>query len=168
MGRLAEVGFCPLLHFMVMDKRVQADRLRALVGPAVARLGFEVVDIEFISGQKTLRIYIDGPQGVDVDDCARVSRQVSALFDVEDPIPGQYTLEISSPGLDRPLARRVDFERFAGSLIKVKTAAPVDGRRNFQGRLVGLVGERVVLEADETRYDLAFDNIEKARLVPEL
>ncbi len=158
----------PTFAFMVMEKRIQADRLRALVEPAVTHLGFEVVDIEFISGQKTLRIYIDGPQGIDVDDCARVSRQVSALFDVEDPIPGQYTLEISSPGLDRPLARRGDFERFAGSLVKVKTAAPVDGRRNFQGRLVGLVGDNVILEADETRYDLAFDNIEKARLVPEL
>ena len=158
----------PTFAFMVMEKRIQADRLRALVEPAVTHLGFEVVDIEFISGQKTLRIYIDGPRGILVDDCARVSRQVSALFDVEDPIPGQYTLEISSPGLDRPLARRGDFERFAGSLVKVKTAAPVDGRRNFQGRLVGLIGDNVVLEADETRYDLAFDNIEKARLVPEL
>jgi len=82
---------------MVMEKHIQADRLRVLVEPVVAHLGFEVVDIEFLSGQKTLRIYIDGPQGIDVDDCARVSRQVSALFDVEDPIPGQYTLEISSP-----------------------------------------------------------------------
>ena len=168
MGRSAEVGFKPTFAFMVMEKHIQADRLRALVEPVVAHLGFEVVDIEFVSGQKILRIYIDGPQGIDVDDCARVSRQVSALFDVEDPIPGQYTLEISSPGLDRPLARPGDFERFAGSQIKVKTVLPVDGRRNFRGRLVGVVDGRVVLEADETRYDLAFDNIEKARLVPEL
>ncbi|WP_298135364.1 ribosome maturation factor RimP [Acidiferrobacter sp.] len=158
----------PTFAFMVMEKRVQTDRLRALVEPALAHLGFEVVDIEFVSGQKTLRIYIDRPQGVDVDDCARVSRQVSALFDVEDPIPGQYTLEISSPGLDRPLVRPGDFARFAGSLVKLKTMLPVDGRRNFQGRLVGLIDGRVILKADETRYDLAFENIEKARLVPEL
>ncbi len=158
----------PTFAFMVMEKRIQAERLRALVEPAVARLGFEVVDIEFISGQKTLRIYIDGPAGIDVDDCARVSRQVSALFDVEDPIPGHYTLEISSPGLDRPLARPADFTRFTGSMVKIKTALPVDGRRNFQGRLLGWDGERVSLEIDETRYDLAFENIEKARLVPEI
>ncbi|HUW99294.1 MAG TPA: ribosome maturation factor RimP [Acidiferrobacter sp.] len=151
-----------------MEKRIQTDRLRALVEPAVVQLGFELVDIEFISGQKTLRIYIDGPNGIDVDDCARVSRQVSALFDVEDPIPGQYTLEVSSPGLDRPLARREDFARFAGSQVKIKTLTPADGRRNFQGRLVGLSGECVVLETAETRYDLALSNIERARLVPDI
>lgn len=151
-----------------MEKRIQADRLRTLVEPAVARLGFEVVDIEFISGQKTLRIYIDGPEGIDVDDCARVSRQLSALFDVEDPVPGQYTLEVSSPGLDRPLAKREDFARFAGSQVKIKMLTPMEGRRNFQGRLVGLSGESVILETEETRYDLALENIERARLVPDI
>ncbi len=151
-----------------MEKRIPADRLRTLVEPAVGRLGFELVDIEFISGQKTLRVYIDGPNGIHVDDCARVSRQISALFDVEDPIPGQYTLEVSSPGLDRPLARREDFTRFTGFQVKIKTLTPIDGRRNFQGRLGGLSGECIVLETEETRYDLALANIEKARLVPDL
>jgi ribosome maturation factor RimP len=151
-----------------MEKRVQADRLRTLVEPAVERLGFEVIDIEFISGQRTLRIFIDGPEGIVVDDCARVSRQVSALFDVEDPIPGQYTLEVSSPGLDRPLVKRADFERFAGSEVKIKTLTPIEGRRNFQGRLVGLNGECIVLETKEARYDLALENIERARLVPDI
>ncbi len=158
----------PTFAFMGMEKRTQAERLRGLVEPAVGRLGFEVVDIEFLSGSRTLRIYIDGPEGVDVDDCARVSRQVSALFDVEDPIPGQYTLEISSPGLDRPLARRDDFVRFAGSQVKIKTSAPVEGRRNFSGRLLGMDGGNVVLESEEARYDLALENIERARLVPDL
>ncbi len=139
-----------------------------MVEPAVDRLGFELVDVEFISGQKTLRVYIDGPDGIHVDDCARVSRQLSALFDVEDPIPGQYTLEVSSPGLDRPLARPQDFTRFTGSQVKIKTLTPIEGRRNFQGRLMGLSGECVVLETEETRYDLALANIEKARLVPDL
>lgn len=151
-----------------MEKRSQADRLRTLVEPAVDRLGFELVDVEFISGQKTLRVYIDGPDGIHVDDCARVSRQLSTLFDVEDPIPGQYTLEVSSPGLDRPLARPQDFTRFTGSQVKIKTLTPIEGRRNFQGRLMGLSGECVVLETEETRYDLALANIEKARLVPDL
>ncbi|MDA8360510.1 MAG: ribosome maturation factor RimP [Gammaproteobacteria bacterium] len=151
-----------------MEKRIQAERIRALIEPGVSQLGYEVVDVEYVSGQKTLRIYIDAPDGIDVDDCARVSRQVSALLDVEDPIPGQYNLEVSSPGLDRPLARAEDFTRFAGAKVKIRTLLPVEGRKNFQGRLVGLRGNSVVLATDETSYDLALNNIERARLVPDL
>ncbi|MHB1565411.1 MAG: ribosome maturation factor RimP [Acidiferrobacter sp.] len=151
-----------------MEKQVQGARLRALVEPAVTRLGFALVDVEYISSQKTLRVYIEGPDGIDVEDCARVSRQLSALFDVEDPIPGQYNLEVSSPGLDRPLSRPEDFARFVGAQIRVRTLVPVNGRRNFQGRLEGLSGECVVIMADETSYDLALANIDRARLVPDL
>lgn len=153
---------------MGMGKQLQGPQLRALVEPAVIRLGFDLVDIEYVSSQKTLRIYIEGPDGVDVEDCARVSRQLSVLFDVEDPIPGHYNLEVSSPGLDRPLSRREDFTRFAGAQIRIRTLVPVDGRRNFQGRLEGLNGECVVIMTDETSYDLALANIDRARLVPDL
>lgn len=149
--------------------RNDAASLRALLEPGVQALGFELVDAELVgAGSNTLlRVYIDSPGGINVDDCAEVSRQLSAMLDVEDPIPGHYTLEVSSPGLDRPLIKRSDFERFAGASIKLKLFQPVAGRRNFTGRLRGVKGEHIVLEMDQQEYELAFENIEKARLVPE-
>ena len=111
-------------------------------------------------------MYIDGPAGVNVDDCARVSRQLSALLDVEDPLPGHYTLEVSSPGLDRPLVKPEDFKRFVGETIKVKMHEPVQGRKNFSGRLVDVAADHVVVEVDEEHYDLAFEGMDRARLVP--
>jgi ribosome maturation factor RimP len=114
----------------------------------------------------TLRVYIDSPRGVNVDDCARVSRQLSALLDVEDPLPGQYTLEVSSPGLDRPLVKPEDFRRFVGETVKVKMQQPVLGRRNFSGRLVEVAADHVVVEVDKEIFNLAFDDMERARLVP--
>lgn len=146
------------------------ERVRSIIEPGVHALGYELVDVE-LAGQgrnALLRIYIDQPDGVTVEDCAAVSRQVSAVLDVEDPIPGHYTLEVSSPGLDRPLRREEDFSRFKGALIHVRMLTPIMGRRNFTGRLLGYERESVVLEADTERYELALANIEKARLVPEL
>jgi ribosome maturation factor RimP len=105
---------------------------------------------------------------VTVDDCADVSRQLSGILDVEDPIPERYVLEVSSPGLDRPLARREDFERFVGEQVKVRTRRPLDGQRNFKGRLVAVQPEHIVLEVDEKKVSLGFDSIEKARLIPQL
>lgn len=143
--------------------------LRILLEPGVKALGFELVDVELAGSHHapTLRVYIDGPAGVNVDDCARVSRQLSALLDVEDPLPGQYTLEVSSPGLDRPLVTPDDFKRFVGETIKVKMQQPLaDGRRNFSGRLVDVAADHVVVEVDKERYDLTFDGMERARLVP--
>lgn len=144
--------------------------LRTLIEPAVQALKYELVDVELSggAGQAVLRIYIDSADGINVDDCAKVSRQVSALLDVEDPIPGHYTLEVSSPGLDRPLVTHADFVRFTGALIKAKVTQPILGRRNFTGRLVEVDGDRVVVEVDNESYDLTLSNIEKARLVPEL
>lgn len=144
--------------------------LRTLIEPAVQALKYELVDVELSggAGQAVLRIYIDSPDGINVDDCAKVSRQVSALLDVEDPIPGHYTLEVSSPGLDRPLVTHADFVRFTGALIKAKVTQPILGRRNFTGRLVEVDGDRIVVEVDNESYDLTLSNIEKARLVPEL
>jgi ribosome maturation factor RimP len=148
--------------------RGQRSDLRRLLEPGVKALGFELVDVE-LAGQghrNTLRVYIDGPRGVTVDDCADVSRQLSAILDVEDPIPGSYALEVSSPGLDRPLARPEDFRRFLGEEVKLRTVDAVNGRRNFKGRLLEAGEDGIVIEADGQRYELAFGNIERARLVP--
>ncbi len=142
--------------------------LRAMLEPAVELLGFELVDVGFSgTGEHALlRLYIDSDRGVTVDDCAQVSRQVSAILDVEDPVPGRYTLEVSSPGLDRPLAKRRDFERFLGETIKVKMSRPIAGRRNFTGQLTRMEGEAVILDMGDECLTLPLDGIEKARLVP--
>ncbi|HHJ14870.1 MAG TPA: ribosome maturation factor RimP [Gammaproteobacteria bacterium] len=143
--------------------------LRALLEPAVTAMGFELVGVEFFRArQGVLRLYIDADQGVTVDDCQAVSHQVSGILDVEDPIRGQYTLEVSSPGLDRPLFRAGDFERFAGCEVRLQLTAAVDGRRKFQGTLAGLRDGEVVLElGDERELVVALDEIDQARLVPD-
>lgn len=145
--------------------------LRDLLEPAVTALGCELVGIEYHpSGQHSLlRVYIDKPDGVTVDDCSAVSYQVSGLLDVEDPVPGHYTLEVSSPGLDRPLFQAHDFERFAGREIKVRMRFPVAGQRNFRGLLQGLQEQQVVIvEQDGKRVGLPLEQIEQARLVPDI
>ncbi|GAB4358701.1 MAG: ribosome maturation factor RimP [Gammaproteobacteria bacterium] len=114
-----------------------------------------------------LRVYIDGPEGVDLDDCATVSYQLSGLLDVEDPIPGQYDLEVSSPGLDRPLFEKRHFEQFAGRQVQLKTQTPHQGRRKFNGLLRGIEGESVMIEQDGEVVRLPFSEIEQARLVPD-
>ena len=149
--------------------RGSAASLRVLLEPAIRTLGYELVDVEFAGSgwQAVLRVYIDSPDGVTVDDCVAVSRQVSAILDVEDPIAGHYTLEVSSPGLDRPLVKREDYLRYTGAIVKIRTSQAVLGRRNFTGLLVGMEGDTVILEMDKESFDLPFGNIEKARLVPQ-
>lgn len=144
--------------------------LRRLLEPGAQALGFELVDVELAGGGRraTLRVYIDGPKGVTVDDCARVSRQLSAILDVEDPLSGSYMLEVSSPGLDRPLVTPDDFRRHLGATVKVRVSAPVAGRRNFTGRLLEVADDHVALDVDKERFDLAFADIDRARLVPKL
>ena len=141
-----------------------------MLEPGIRSLGYELVGVEFQTGGKgggLLRVYIDSENGISAEDCQKVSYQVSGVLDVEDPIPGHYTLEISSPGLDRLLFRAEDFDRFAGQLIKLRLTYPVEGQRKFKGRLVGMRGENVVIEGDEMEISLPFDQIEQARLVPE-
>ena len=142
--------------------------LRTMLEPVVESLGFELVDVERsgTGGHALLRIYIDSHGGVTVDDCATVSHQVSAILDVEDPVQGQYTLEVSSPGLDRPLVKPRDFERFMGETIKVKMSRPILGRRNFTGQLTRMEDETIILESGAESFSLPLDDIEKARLVP--
>ncbi len=144
--------------------------LREQLNSGVQALGFELVDVELMGGRQhhTLRVYIDGPQGVTIDDCAGVSRQLAAILDVEDPFTGSYTLEVSSPGLDRPLVTPADFRRFAGTTVKVRLHSPLEGRRNFIGRLVEVVADGVVVEVDSQQFRLRFDAIERARLVPQI
>lgn len=144
--------------------------LRGQLESGVQALGFELVDVELMGGRQhqTLRVYIDSSNGVTVDDCAEVSRQLSAILDVEDPFASSYTLEVSSPGLDRPLVTPADFRRFQGATIKVRLFSGIDGRRNFTGRLHDTTPEGIVVEVDNEQFRLPFDAIERARLVPQL
>ncbi len=143
-------------------------RVEQLIRPGIEALGFDIVRVR-ISGQKRLRLQImierlDGKMVV-VDDCARVSRDVSAILDVDDPIGGAFTLEVSSPGIDRPLVRIHDFERFAGFEAKVELKAPIDGRRRFRGQLTGIDGEYVGIIVDGEQISLPYAEIDRAKLV---
>lgn len=144
-------------------------RLWQLLEPVVTGMGYQLVEIEYNPSSRhgVLRLYIDHEDGIQLDDCTDVSNQVSALLDVEDPIPGHYNLEVSSPGLDRPLRRITDFERFTGEIVKLKTAIAIDGRRNYKGRLRGVDGDEVQIECDGQQFYLPLASIEKARLVPD-
>jgi len=144
--------------------------IQVLIEPAVTALGYELVGAEYLSQGRhsLLRIYIDSDDGITLEDCERVSHQVSGILDVEDAIQGHYSLEVSSPGLDRPLFTLDHFKRFIGKQAKIKLAAPIDGRRKFNG-VIRAVGESlVVLEMDAEEFELPFSAIEKANLVPEI
>ncbi|HHJ35877.1 MAG TPA: ribosome maturation factor RimP [Gammaproteobacteria bacterium] len=150
-----------------------------LFEPVVTGMGFDLIEIEHFPNPKhgVLRLYIDTPagtvtaegkpKGIVVNDCSAVSRQISALIDVEDPIRGQFNLEVSSPGLDRPLRRLQDFQRFTGSLVKIKTVMPLEGQRNFKGRLREATEETVIIETETEELSLPMSAVEKARIVPE-
>jgi ribosome maturation factor RimP len=155
---------CPLTR-MPADR----DMLLGMVEPVVEALGYELVGIEYRGSTRhgLLRVYIDQEQGIGLDDCERVSHQLSALLDVEDPIDVPYDLEVSSPGLDRPLFRMRDFERFQGRRARIRMRVPQDGRRNFTGVLRGLEGGQLLLEVDNEIVRLAFGQIDQARLVPD-
>jgi ribosome maturation factor RimP len=115
-----------------------------------------------------LRIYIDTEAGVTVDDCTKVSRQVSAMLDVEDPIQGHYTLEVSSPGLDRPLFEIAHYQKFVGRELKIRLYTPLDGRRNFVGTLLRVEEATITLLVEQTEVEMSFSDIEKAKLIPDL
>lgn len=145
----------------------QVSDLRTLLAPGVEALGFELVDVEITGSHNVvLRVYIDSPDGITVDNCADVSYQVSAILDVEDPLSGHYTLEVSSPGLDRPLVKPADFARHVGETIKVKMREPLAGRKNFKGDLIEVAEKHVVIRQDQENLNLIFADMEKARLVP--
>lgn len=144
------------------------EQLQAMLAPVVDALGYECWGVEFISQGRhsLLRVYIDHANGIQVDDCEKVSRQVSGVLDVEDPISSEYTLEVSSPGMDRPLFTLEQFAKHAGEQVKIKLRSPFEGRRNFQGLLKGVEEQDVIVQADEHEYLLPVDSIEKANIIP--
>jgi ribosome maturation factor RimP len=152
-----------------MEKGLSSVKLTNLLKPLVEDLGYEFVGMEQRKdpGNPTLVIYIDRPEGIAVEDCERVSREAAALLDVEDPIPGSYSLEVSSPGLDRPLFTLEQFERFTGEVTQVSLYAPLDGRRRFKGEILGAADGKVRLAVDDDEVELEMANIAKARLVPD-
>jgi ribosome maturation factor RimP len=151
----------------LIAKAAMDRRLAAIVSPTIEGLGFELVRLRLMSGRRALlQIMAERPDGgIEVDDCARISRAVSAVLDVEDPVSGEYTLEVSSPGIDRPLTRLKDFERWAGYEAKIETAEPIDGRRRFRGTLAGVEDGEVLIEIPEGTIGLAFEMIADAKLV---
>lgn len=145
------------------------ERLTTLLRSPIEALGYEMLGVQHLrSGHHSVvRVYIDSEAGISVDDCERVSRQVGAVLDVEDPIPGQYTLEVSSPGFDRPLFEPAHFERFAGHRVRIRLRVPFAGRRNFNGVLRGFRDGAVIVSEDGVDHVLPHDQIRSARLVPE-
>jgi len=165
----------------------RTDELQELLAPAVADLGLELLGVEWHAAAEhsLLRLYIDvaagsaradgvdgeeGPRGVTVEDCEAVSREVEAVLDINDPIPGRYQLEVSSPGIDRPLFSAGQFARHVGETVKLQLRLPIEGRRRFQGRIasVDVDEQRIVLDVEEGELILSHDSIEKARIVPDL
>lgn len=143
-------------------------RLTEMFTPAVEGLGFELWGIEYIRAGKhsTLRVYIDHANGISVDDCAEVSHQVSALMDVEDPITTEYFLEVSSPGMDRPLLKISHFARYVGQQVSVTLRMAINNRRKFKGELKLVDGEMITIIVDGQEITLAFANIQQANLIP--
>lgn len=138
-----------------------------LLQPGAEALGYELVAVELSGGDTSIvRIYIDTPDGVTVEDCAKASRQFSAILDVEDPISNRYTLEVSSPGLDRPLAKPAHFKEAVGGDVKIKMATLVNGRRRFTGELIEATDEFAVVEVDGEQTELLYTEMDRARLVP--
>ncbi len=145
------------------------ERLDALINPTLDSMGYELVRVMLSGKQRVvLQIMAERKDGVDmtVEDCADISRALSAILDVEDPIQGAYTLEVSSPGIDRPLTRRLDFERFTGFEVRIELARPVENRKRFKGRLLGIDEAGVVrIAAEDGEFSLPYDDIQKAKLV---
>ncbi len=145
-----------------------SDELAALLEPTVEGLGYELADLEVKLGGRSgvVRVFIDQPDGITLDDCEKVSLAVSALLDVEDPLPGHYDLEVSSPGLNRKLTKPAHFERFAGEEVKVEMRFPIDGRKRFRGQLKASDTESILVVVDGEEHSLPIATIDTARLVP--
>jgi len=144
------------------------EELIELLEPEVVALGYELSDLEIRlgGGRGQLRLFIDHADGVGLGDCEKVSRQVSAILDVEDPIPGDYNLEVSSPGLDRKLVKEEHFDRFTGENIRVKLRRPVEGKRKYRGILLGREGDEIVIKGDEAEVRIPLVEVDVARVIP--
>lgn len=161
-------ALCPFFICWRRSVSTRIEQLQALLTPAVESLGYQCWGIEFISQGKhsLLRVYIDHADGIGVEDCEKVSKQVSAILDVEDPIPYEYTLEVSSPGMDRPLFTITQYKMHVGEQVKIKLRSAFEGRRNFEGVLQGVEDEQVILRIDNEEYLLPCELIEKANIIP--
>ena len=163
----------PKAHFLfpVIKMREDIQRLGRILTAVVEAMGYEWVGMEFRPSRPSalLRVYIDSETGITLDDCQRVSHQLSGVLDVEDLITGRYTLEVSSPGLERPLFEARHFERFAGSQARLRLREPLEGRRKLVGRLLGMRDDKVVIVDNEGReWQTPLEQVAKARLAPEL
>ena len=174
MGRLS-----PFFVFATWKCMMDTHALAQRFSTVLADLGLECLGVEFMpsQGQSTLRVYLDVPEGaatvegghreVGIEDCEAASRELSALLDVEDPIPGHYVLEVSSPGIDRPLFTAAQFARAVGQEVKLLLRAPLEGRRRLRGKLLAVEGERISLEAEGKLFVFEHAQVESARLVPD-
>jgi ribosome maturation factor RimP len=145
-----------------------AEQLQSLLRPTVESMGFELWGLELVRArQLLLRVYIDANAGITVDDCAAVSHQISGVLDVEDPIKGDYLLEVSSPGMDRPLFSAQQCGRYVGERVQLRLLVPVAGRRRFSAMLLAVEGERLSLEQDGETFQVSFQEVDKANLVPQ-
>jgi len=175
---VAEQQSGPWAHFLYLEfyfsgsrrrgeVRNSEKRIAEMISPTVEALGLELWGIEHMSQGKysTLRIFIESEEGVTLDDCEKVSRQVSAILDVEDPIAGEYTLEVSSPGLDRPLFTIDQFENYSGSEVSIRLSNGVNGRRKFKGLITEVSGDTVCVDVDGENFALPHSDIERANIV---
>jgi ribosome maturation factor RimP len=148
---------------------VLADTLAGILAPTVRGLGYELLGVEQLGsgGGKIVRLYIDSEAGIGVEDCEKVSRQVSEVLDAEQAIGGEYTLEVSSPGLDRPLFTTAHFMAHVGAVVKVRLRVMVDGRRRLSGKLLDATVDQITIQIGEERINVPYNVIERAQLVPE-
>ncbi|NQV69675.1 MAG: ribosome maturation factor RimP [Pseudohongiella sp.] len=155
------------MRYTVSTVKSSVALISELIGPTVAALGLELwgVDLSQQGRFSLLRIYIEREEGVAIEDCEKLSRQVSALLDVEDPIAGEYSLEVSSPGLDRPLFSAEQYARFVGSEVNLRLRNPLQGRRKFKGTIVKVTGDNIGLLVEGVEIDLAHSDIEKANII---
>ena len=148
-----------------MSKR--AEQLKELLAPVVEDLGYTLWGVQYLQGRgAVLRLFIDHDDGINVDDCALVSHEVSGVLDVEDPIPGDYNLEVSSPGLDRPLFELSHSERYQGESVQLTLLAPVAGKRKMTATLVAVDGDTLVMELDGESLRVPYSQVDRARLQP--
>ncbi|MBF7082368.1 ribosome maturation factor RimP [Desulfallas sp. Bu1-1] len=151
-----------------MKKSKVVQEIEEIISPVLDDMGIELVDIQYLKegGRWILRIFIDQPGGVGLEDCQSVSERIDPLLDEKDPIPQSYYLEVSSPGLDRPLKKLADFERFAGKEVNVTTYVPVNGKRKFKGKLITASSHAIILETGGNDVEIPMEQVASARLVP--
>ncbi len=154
-------------YSMAEDAWSVARNVETLIKPVLDEMGMELVEVEYLvdRGRWTLRVYIDKSGGVTVDDCAQVSGEIGVLIDVDDLVPQKYVLEVSSPGLDRPLRKQEDFDREKGKKVKIRLKEPLDGQRHFTGYLVRIEPETIYVEVDGHEKAIPFQSLQKANLV---